>query len=280
MKKRLLLTLALASLAAFLVAQSPPPPPAPTESAKEEQHAGPSEKPDTDSSQQSIVGPTQEAENAKPQGSERGDKASTDWWITAFTGILTLVGIIQLVAMFKQASYMRQGLDATNKAADAATVSANVATQALKDSKEALQLTERAMIRMESVSVHTMKDSRPFIHKVTSVSFKLKNFGKTEARAVKITGKLCLGEKEDSLAGRTEIAIPPQGRNVPFSRSLSHWLDDAEITAITNREATLCYEIKATYKDVFNVGYSYTATGVWNEGSRSFSIRTDSETII
>jgi hypothetical protein len=46
-------------------------------------------------------------------------------FITLFTGVLAVVAILQWLAMRKQSQHMRDGLVATNKAADAAKESAN-----------------------------------------------------------------------------------------------------------------------------------------------------------
>jgi hypothetical protein len=291
-RKQFFATLVLAGITALLVAQSPPPPPTPSPTANENQQASPYETQQSKPSDQPTLRPTPNRKD-KPTETDQATKKPPRDWIPLLTFFIFLATAVQAWTAWLGAGYMKRGLsltkqsaDAAEKAAIAAKDSARAATLALKDSKDALQLTERAMIRMVSVTVNTLQkdsrqdDPRPFIREVTSVTFALKNFGKTEARAVKITWKLCLGEKSDTLADPKEVIIPPQGPHFSFSGSLIRWLDDAEITAITEKKATLRYEIQATYKDVFDVGYSYTATGVWNQGSRSFYIRGNNETVI
>jgi hypothetical protein len=174
------LFLAIASLVILSGAQSQPPPPSPTESAQEKQEAGNRKYSDTNPAQQSTVGPTEKNEYAKSQGGDRSNKSSTDWWIAAFTGALTFVGIIQLIAMFKQASYMRHGLAETKRAADAGKLSADAATKAA----DSILITDRAIVLIDTVSLNTET-----LNEFSTVLFTLKNFGQTIAYRVNFSGR-------------------------------------------------------------------------------------------
>lgn len=54
-----------------------------------------------------------------------------DWRIVAFTGVLMVVAICQLLAQLRQSRYMRQGLDETQRSSEAAKASADAALAAM-----------------------------------------------------------------------------------------------------------------------------------------------------
>ena len=68
-------------------------------------------------------------------------------FITLFTGVLAVVAILQFIAMHRQANYMRDGLDATKKSAEAA----GKAAEAAKRNAEALVNSERAWVLTDLV---------------------------------------------------------------------------------------------------------------------------------
>jgi len=131
MTKQILLALVLASWwTSLLVGQSPPPPPTPTETSEEKQDAGHSEYSNSDLLKQLIAATEENRKAVERQSRENSEQSANDWWIVWFTGALTFVGIVQLIAMFRQAGYMKEGLRLTEQAADAATQSVKVLNRA------------------------------------------------------------------------------------------------------------------------------------------------------
>src|SRR6266481_5124989 len=142
-----LLFLAVVGLAISSVAQSPPPSPTPTKTAQEKQHASNRINSNSDLLEQVTILLKKQNESAERQRKKDSNKSSSDWWLVGFTGALTFVGIVQLIAMFRQASYMRRNLDITKLSADAAKESADTAAQSIKTSL----ITERAIILIDNV---------------------------------------------------------------------------------------------------------------------------------
>jgi hypothetical protein len=115
MAKRLLVIAVLTCIVTALAAPSPPPPPTPTKSAHEEQQASDRVNANRDLLKQVTVLLKRQNEYAERQRKKDSDKAASDWWLVYFTGALTFVGIVQLIAMFKQASSMRRSLAETKR---------------------------------------------------------------------------------------------------------------------------------------------------------------------
>lgn len=268
--------LAAIGIATSLFAQSPPPPPTPAETSQEKQEAADREKDNNDLLKQLIAATEEHRKAVERQNRENSDKSSTDWWLVAFTGILMGVGIIQLVAMFRQAGYMREGLRETKRAADAANTSANAATQAVKNAWDALLTLERAVVKPETVTtIHQGKES-PVVGDTTAVNFKVKNFGRTVAYSVTVRGVIKVGDAQDPLPEAPGLTIGSQGHIHWTSRSVSMWLNATSLALLEKDPTRLGYDIIITYRDVFEREHQCRASGRWNPALKRFDIISDS----
>jgi hypothetical protein len=264
--KRLVVTAALTCIVTALAAQSPPPPPTPTEAAHEKQQASDRVNGNRDLLKQVTVLLKKQNESAERQRQKDHDKASSDWWLVGFTGALTFVGIVQLIAMFRQASYMRHGLAETKRAADAAKLSADAATSA----GERILVTERAIVLIDNVKALT-KGPAFGLEPHSVVIFTLKNFGRTIAHDVKLKGALT-GVGNDPLEEMPPTTIAPQGTNSWVSRSIVYWINEETIKKINARGALLKYEIDVTYKDSFHKDHGYRCEGRYEPALKQFLI--------
>jgi hypothetical protein len=292
MTKQFVLTLALASLIALLLAQSPPPPPTPTKSSQEKQDvsnveksptqntASPSQTPTTPINK-TAAEPNQEDKTGKP--AKVGKKSSSKWnWgavntgiVTFFTLILTGVGIFQYLSMRKQAEYMGDGLIETKKAADAAKESAGAATKALENAERAAALTERAIVLIDSISWGPRDN--PVLSGIelrTRVTFTLKNFGKTMANKVQMHGSLIPSVRPKNgleVERLRPTTIAPQGSNSWTVPALQNLLTLDEAASINQSREELHFHIVATYEDSFDK-YKYECTGRFDPVLKRFLI--------
>jgi hypothetical protein len=263
---RLLFLTVVAALAISSVAQSPPPPPTPTETAQKKQHAGDRVNANRDLLKQVTVLLKKQNESAERQRKKDRDKSSSDWWLVGFTGALTFVGIVQLIAMFLQASYMRHGLAETKRAADASKKSADAATKAAEN----ILITERAIVLIENVEA-TMRGEVFGLESHSVVVFTLKNFGRTIAYSVKLTGFL-LGVGQDPIQEIPPTTIAPEGKNSWMSRSIGNWINEELIKKINARTSTLAYKIDVTYTDAFQKGHWYRCEGRYEPALKRFIV--------
>lgn len=286
--KKQFLTLALASLTALLVAQSPPPPPAPTKPSQEQQDDRALNSRKTEDAKspaptpvatvnQATASPTEK--QAQRQGGVKRKDAAVNWslvntvLLTAFNLLLVVVGFLQWNSMRNQAAHMREGLAETKRAANAADTSATAATEAVENAKNALRVTERALVKIESV---ILRGDATRFEESTAVHIKLKNFGRTVAYSVIVTGSLESEGKRKELSETPAIMMAPQGHNYWTSHSLGYFLEPSDIQAIADTTAGLAYEIVVTYIDVFKDKHTYKASGRWSPALRRFNIASDS----
>lgn len=172
---KLLFLAGVAGLALSLAAQSPPPPPTPTESGHEKQQASERVSTNSDLLEQVTVLLKKQNESAERQRQNDRDKSASDWWLVIFTGALTFAGVVQLVAMFKQAGYMRRGLHVSIKAAKSARFSAKAAKNSVNQARENAHLDQRAWIATTASVVRTT--TGPFMAEII-----IRNTGKTYAK--------------------------------------------------------------------------------------------------
>ena len=128
-----------ATLVAFTLWQSPSPTPA---KAVNKPHNPAASKQGKASNNQHSASPSVSVSTqaitlgAQPEtGKEAAQpkqKASTDWWLTVFTGALVLVAVMQFIAMHRQANYMRDNLAIAKSTADAALLNAQAAVNAVR----------------------------------------------------------------------------------------------------------------------------------------------------
>src|SRR5438876_1878634 len=268
---KLLFLAAIVGLAISSVAQSPPPPPSPTESAHEKQQTSSGINANSELLKQVTVLLKKQNEYTERQRQKDRDKSASDWWLVIFTGALTFAGVVQLVAMFRQAGYMRRGLRISIKAARSARFSAIAAQKAVRLAERNAAITGRAVVLVESVTVGNRTGEGSPLEGHNLIIVTLKNFGQTVANSVKLTGKM------DGAVGQcpfpddipTSIIAPQGTLSWPFIKSLSEWPGLDNLRTVNERRAWLGYKIKVTYKDVFGQ-YSYQCEGRYEPALKQF----------
>jgi hypothetical protein len=172
MRRLITAILLFSALASIEASQSPPPSPTPAKTSHEKQKASSSKTDETNSAHEPPNAPpvniqviADETDNPSKQESK---KSPTDWWLTAFTGALVLVAVLQFLAMHRQAGYMRRGLIVSIRSARAAKRSADAAIR----NTEALKNAERAHVDIDFI---------PTEEGSTLYHFKATNFGKSHA---------------------------------------------------------------------------------------------------
>jgi len=277
---KLLFLAGVVGLAISFVAQSQPPPPTPAKATEEKQQFSGGKNSYTNPAQQPTVVPTEKSESAKSQGGDSDSKSSTDWWIVIFTGALMLVGVTQLVAMFKQGDYMRRGLRVSINAAKSARFGAIAAQRAVRLAEHNTSITERAVILIESVVAKPqIGGAHPYFSANSVLVYTLKNYGSTVAYEVKTKGTIYypggvrnFSDKAGSTIAGTTIA--PQGRNEWISDPMfrAHPQQDSQITIANQGEGIVRYNIEVTYKDAFQKTHVYKAEGEYIPVLRAFTI--------
>jgi hypothetical protein len=267
--------LAAIAVTGSLYAQSPPPPPTPAEASQKKESASEGINTESNLLKQVTILLKEHNEAAERQRQKDGDKATSDWWLVGFTGALTFFGLVQLFALFRQANYMREGLRETRRSADAANTSANAATQAVKNAWDALLTLERAVVKPGSVTtIHQGKEA-PVIDHTTGINFKIKNFGRTVAYSVAVTGFVTVGDARDALREGPGFTIGSQGHIFWNSRSVGMWLNRTALQLLIKEPTRLGYEILITYRDVFDREHHCKASGRWNPVLLRFDIIDD-----
>ena len=157
---------------------------------------------------------------------------------------------------------MQKSSQAAAEAAQAAKASADAATQAVNTS----MVTERAIVLIDSVTLNTDK-----LRYESVVLFTLKNFGRTIAHSVELTGMLH-GPGQWPLDKMPSNTIAPQGTNTWVTRSIGNWIDDGLIQKINVRASTLQYKIDVTYMDAFQKAHRYHCEGRYEPALTKFII--------
>jgi hypothetical protein len=119
-----------------------------------------------------VLPPLNEDEKAAAAEKERKDKSESDWSLVILTGVLAIIGVIQIIVFGLQARRLRQTVTATKDAADAA----------LKTAKNA-ETTERAYVKLSHVppglGFNTMGGT-------CFAQFRVRNFGRTPAKVTDV----------------------------------------------------------------------------------------------
>jgi len=95
---------------------------------------------------------TKESPDNRTEGSN--DKAPSNWWIIAFTGVLAIVAVFQFSTMIAQYLAMREQADLLRKSVDVAREATNATKEAAiaaKKSADSLPITERAYLFVDSI---------------------------------------------------------------------------------------------------------------------------------
>jgi hypothetical protein len=247
MVKCFVVVVALTCIATALAAQSPPPPPAPTETTQKKQEAGDRVNTNGNLIKQVTVLLKKQNEAAERQRQKDREKSSSDWWIVYFTGALTFVGIVQLIAMFRQASYMREGLAETKVAADAAKKSANAAEDSVVLARQNMHLDQRAWVAPNEV-ITKRGSNQPL-----TATILLKNTGKTFAKRCFVSSNRTVKALTDAdpdfdtlmqTAKKINLGIIAPSQQVPYTISATFQSNDPDAVRLIFG--------KVTYTDVFN----------------------------
>lgn len=186
--------------------------------------------------------------------------------VTVFTGALALLALFQWLAMRKQAKYMRDSLKITERTADAAKQGADAATEAVKTSL----MTERAIVLVENVRATTQGEAFG-LESYSVVVFTLKNFGRTIAYSVELSGALT-GVGKSPIEQMPPTTIAPQGTNSWLTKSLGAWIDEPTLSRVNNRQSLLEYKIDVTYSDSFKQPHRYHCEGRYEPALKQFLI--------
>ena len=153
-----------------------------------------------------------------------------------------------------------------------------IAADAAKKAADSVVITERAIVLIQSVEVNMRAGSN--IELTAIVIFTLKNFGRTIARNVELTGKLFVtGLGELAVEKLPPTTIAPDGSNSWITPSINHLIgDDVTLALIsqvglggTSLETKLEYAINVTYRDAFRE-YRYNCVGRYEPNLKKFLI--------
>lgn len=170
---------------------------------------------------------------ARNGSNNQQDEAQADVWMAIFSGLLVVVAALQWWAMRKQAKYMRDGLEQTRKAADAAKSSAETAVKTLR-------ITQRPVVGFGACSILATGEIR----------MELKNDGPTAARNVIVMGDVADAERKQS-GTRFNIGpliIPPDAMpEVKFGK--------VPMTQDSSGQVSAIYDVRCAvnlfYEDIF-----------------------------
>lgn len=268
MKKPLLLTSVLSAITVLLVAQSPPPPPTPTIQAQDQQSLTARKQSDSATAPPPTVSPAKEDASAKPQDDKVSSEPSRNG-INFLAIVVAIATVLQFVAAWFQARYMRDGLRLTKEAANAAKKGAEAAGNAVAQAEQATAITQRAVVLIESIEAKPQIGlAHPYFAPNTVIVFTLKNYGATVAHKLTVKGEVMPGEL--TLAGAQEVTIAPQGLNQWITISLANRIPHDEIDKINIGNASLTYEVYVTYTDVFGKTHEYKTAGQYIAVLRGF----------
>jgi hypothetical protein len=173
------------------IAEPQSPPSSPAVTAEEKQQLTSEKTPDSHPNEQPAVSPTKSDDTARRQIDSHGNESAPDW-ITLLTGVIAFTAVVQVIAMFVQARYMRQGLRLTKQAADAADAS-------VKQAMDMARLDQRAWCAATNFFSGVPVAGQKFVIRVV-----VKNTGKTFARDV-TTSCYLRGVRDQQMPNFAEI---------------------------------------------------------------------------
>jgi len=194
---------------------------------------------------------------------EKADnKASSDWWLVAFTGFLVLIGACQIGAMLRQEKWMRKTVEVAKASADAA----NATVKIMGDTAE-----KQLRAYVYPVSAERYRDETG----AYVIRLKIKNAGQTPAydcsrymiEAIS-DGFPQLPENFDKIPIPTHIPkspIPP-GETIEFFVNATELTPSKEGQIMVGRAAIYLFG-KITYRDAFGnsqlSNFRLVCTGEW-----------------
>jgi hypothetical protein len=195
------------------------------------------------------------------------DRTAKDWWTIILTGMLVIVGGLQVYVYWRQADYMRRGLRLSIRQtrlaarnAAAAQVAAAAAKTSAKIAKDALELTQRAFVQVTSMGLN--RGNIPLANNMpvtddASVVVNFKNHGPTRAINVTVKGTLSI-----TPGNKSTILAPPVSYDLPSATDVAiafdpfnSWLDADAIALIKQGMTVLQVSLKLTYTDIFGISH-------------------------
>lgn len=280
---KFLLTLALASLTASLIAESPPPPPTPTKTAQENHDSRGDNKPNANQSDSpaQVITPSENQPTAQPTATDihaectpKSNESSANGWgilnavlLTLFNGALAWIG-------WKQYHGMREQIAIAQTSANAAKDSADAANKAIVHAEKTTHLTQRAVVLLEDVVAVPHGDENDYHLLPNSILvFTLRNYGATVAYNVKLVGSVEFADETEKimeLNGDPSASMAPQSAHKWITYSLIAKLTPAEIAKAVMGNNILTYVIDVTYEDVFGKPHKYRDVGNYISPLRGF----------
>lgn len=238
----------------------PAPSPTPSVIAQEQQQYSDGKTPSANPDQEQIIRPITGNKSAKEQGGKRSEE-STDNRIVWLTFVIALAAVAQVVAMLVQARHMRRGLNITKQAADAAKLSADAATKAVESAERALLL-EAADVALQEIHISTGST----LNVTSIISFVMKNYGRTNASDVLISGFFDFGGTRRPIFRGPTVPVPiaADGVRTLTSEDLGAWLSPAAIAQINSLQIRFSYRLEVTYRDVFSEPREYYLSGTFS----------------
>ncbi|MGP8052150.1 MAG: hypothetical protein ACLPYB_16295 [Desulfobaccales bacterium] len=193
-----------------------------------------------------TINPPKTAAEADQERSYQDEKASQNWWIVRFTGILAAVAILQFLALAFQAWYLRKGFKITEIAANAAKESAEVA-------ETALHISERAYLSIEQIGfVEPLK-----VGEMPNLKLKIINTGKTPAQIIDTSTNVRFFDKIPSIPvyppgqkSQSQMTIRPGGKNT-LANIRGYTVTTKQFSDMLNGTQKLLIWGRIIYQDIF-----------------------------
>ena len=163
----------------------------------------------------------------------------------------------------------------TQQSADAAKTSAEAGTKAVALSERNTRVTARAVVLLDKViALPTAGPNEDYFTKKSLIMATLKNSGSTLAKGVKLTGEMRYPCGSFEFRELPEATIAPQSVNEWITLSLGGLgsVSDDTIADLNRKNNFFTFEIRVTYKDVFENPYEYKVCGLYIPLLRRFII--------
>ena len=145
--------------------------------------------------------------------------------------------------------------------AEAAKVSADTANRSAALSEKALHLTERADILISAVTLST----HPGFGPLTEITLVFKNFGRTRASDVRAETRLYTTDhgKDGQVGPILETIVAAGDTFCCAFPPIGEWTSRETLERITDGSATLHYDAKVNYVDVFEIAHHTACSGTY-----------------
>ena len=169
-----------------VLAQSQPPPPTPPKTRQEKQQQKTIEQAKAEADQKAAsdfsslvdkVSAELARRNQQQTANEAKYKPSPDGWVAIFTGILVIIGAVQVYVYCRQAAYMRKGLGISLKQAGIASKNSIAA----KRTADVLISSERAWLVLEVTRLKSPRVTRNNVLPFNVMDLSFQNHGRTPA---------------------------------------------------------------------------------------------------